>query len=277
LDYRKFLADFYHFKKSLNQYFSHRLFSEKAGVKSSGYFSEVLSGRRHLSKAYAQAFAKAMGLGEKERTYFELMVAFDRAKNPAARQTIYESMLKALPVKAQRLRQSQLEYFSKWYNVAVRETLAITRIKGDGEELAEALDPPITPQQAKGSLKLLENLGLVARGKDGYWRANSASLLSPRDPGAGILLRAFQAQMLDRAREAMDRVAPEHCEMTSVTMSISAEGMAHVKRLAADFHQRVLEVVQADRKEDRVIQLNVQVFPLTKIAKVAQGHVDEKA
>src|SRR3954454_16415684 len=92
LDYRKLLTDFYSFKKSLNRHFSHRLFALKAGINSSGYFSEVLHGRRNLAKAQIQKFCKAMDLGGRERAYFELLVAFGHAGSDAARQTIYESM-----------------------------------------------------------------------------------------------------------------------------------------------------------------------------------------
>src|SRR6185369_7719031 len=107
LDYRKFLGDYYQFKKSLNRHFSHRLFALKAGINSSGYFSEVLHGRRNLAKAQVQKFCKAMDLGERERAYFELMVDFGHAKSDAARQSIYEAMLKAMPLKVQQVKQSQ--------------------------------------------------------------------------------------------------------------------------------------------------------------------------
>lgn len=265
LDYRKFLADFYQFKKSLNHHYSHRLFALKAGIRSTGYFSEVLSGRRHLSKAQVQKFAKAMDLGDRERTYFDLMVAFGRAKSEAAREGIYTMMLKAMPVLVQQVRQSQLEYFSKWYYVAVRESLAIVRVKGEGEDLAAILDPPVTEAQAKAALRLLERLGLAARDSEGCWRATHKSLLSSDDPGAGVMLRAFQGEMMGKAKEALDRVPREHRDVTCVTMSVSPSGMSRIKDLVADFHKRVLETVQADRDEDRVIQLNLQVFPLTRL------------
>jgi uncharacterized protein (TIGR02147 family) len=265
VDYRKFLADFYTFKKSLNQHYSHRLFALKAGIRSTGYFSEVLSGRRHLGKAQVQKFAKAMDLGDRERTYFDLMVAFGRAKTDAARQGLYEMMLKAMPVSVQQVRQSQLEYFSKWYYVAVRESLAIARVEGEGEVLAGLLDPPITEAQAKSAIRLLERLGLAARDAEGCWHATHKSLLSSDDPGAALMLRAFQGEMMGKAKEALDRVPREHRDVSCVTMSVSPGGMARIKDLVAEFHKRVLETVQSDRDEDRVIQLNLQVFPLTRL------------
>lgn len=267
VDYRKFLGDFYQFKKSLNHHYSHRLFALKAGIKSSGYFSEVLGGKRNLSKAQIQKFAKAMDLGDRERAYFDLMVSFGRAKNDTARQGLYELMLKAMPVSIQQVRQSQLEYFSKWYYVAVREALAIRCVEGDGAELVDLLDPPVTEAQVRAALKLLDKLGLAARNKEGCWRATQTSLLSSDDPGAALMLRAFTGEMMIKAREALDRVPKSQRDISCVTMSVSGGGLGRIKSLIADFHKRVLEVVQSDREEDRVIQLNLQVFPLTRIGK----------
>jgi uncharacterized protein (TIGR02147 family) len=271
LDYRRFLNDFFAFKKSLNRHYSHRLFARKAGINSSGYFSEVLSGRRQLPLAQVPAFAKAMDLGDKEKAYFELMVAYGHAKTDAARKSVYELMLQAMPVHVQQVKQSQMEYFAKWYHVAVRETLAIVDVKDEGEGLAGLLDPPITPAQAKAAMRALERLRLIARDGDGCWRAAQASLLSPDAPEAGMLLREFQREMMAKAAEALERVPQAQRDISCVTMSVSPQGLERIKALAADFHQRVLEVVQSDRGEDRVVQLNVQVFPLTLPRAAAPG------
>src|SRR4051812_47778282 len=90
LDYRKFLADYCAHKKNLNQVFSNRLFCRKAGIKSAGYFSEVLNGRRNLSKSFIAKFAKGLELNAKEQAYFTLLVAFNHAKTDRAKQTVYE-------------------------------------------------------------------------------------------------------------------------------------------------------------------------------------------
>lgn len=264
LDYRKFLEDFYAFKKTLNRHYSHRLFARRAGINSSGFFSEVLSGRRHLPQTQVAAFAKAMDLGGKEQEYFGLMVAYGHARTDAARKSVYELMLKAMPVHVQQVKRSQMEYFAKWYHVAVRESLAIAAVKGDGGELADLLDPPIPPAQAKAALRVLERLGLIARDGDGCWRATQVSLLSPDAPEAGMLLRAFQREMMAKAAEALERVPQAERDVSCVTMSVSPQGLERLKALAAEFHRRVLETVQADRGEDRVVQLNVQLFPLTR-------------
>lgn len=265
LDYRKFLADFFQHKKSVNKHFSHRLFARKADIKSCGYFSEVVSGTRNLSRNKIAKFALGLELDDREKVYFERLVAFNHAKTHQARQTLYENMVKALPLKIQHLKQGQMEYFSNWYYVAVRETLSICKVKDDYEALASRLQPRITATQAKSAVRLLEGLGLVERDAEGHWRARHVSLLSRRDESSPLHVRAFQSEMIAKAREALETVPQQHRDISTVTMSISAGGMERLKGAVDEFRKRVREIVQSDQGEDRVAQLNIQVFPLTRI------------
>jgi uncharacterized protein (TIGR02147 family) len=265
LDYRRFLADFFQLKKSLNKHYSHRLFAAKAEIKSCGYFSEVAGGVRNLSKNKVPHFARGLELDERERVYFERLVAFNHAKTNQAKQALYELMVQALPPKHQQIKRTQMEYFSKWYYVAVREALAICRVRDDYDELAAKLRPRITPAQAKSAIRLLGELGLIARDSEGAWRVRHGSLLSKRDEATALLVRSFQGEMIGKAREALETVPPGRRDISTVTMSISAQGMDRLKGAVEDFRKRVREIVQSDRGEDRLVQLNIQVFPLSQI------------
>jgi uncharacterized protein (TIGR02147 family) len=265
LDYQEFLGDFYRHKKSINRGFSYRLFCRKAGINSPGYVSEVIGGSRSLSKAYVPKFARAMELDEKETAYLELLVSFKHAKSAKAKQAIYALMVAALPLKIQRLRQSQLEYFSKWYHVAVRETLSIEKVRDDYESLARRLSPAITAVQAKSAIRILGDLELIEKDAQGFWKARHASLVTKGDPAQSILFTVYRKAMMAKAVEALD-LFPAHQQNSScVTLSVSQSGMDRIMAHLEDFHQRVLETVQSDRDEDRVLQVNMQIFPLTRI------------
>lgn len=264
LNYREFLADFFRLKKSMNRHYSHRLFAQKAEIKSCGYFSEVVSGLRNLTKGKLPHFVRALELDERERVFFERLVAFNDAKSNQAKQLLYEQVIKALPSRTQQVKLSQMEYFSKWYYVGVREALSIVRTTDDYEALAASLHPPITAAQAKSAVKLLEGLGLIERDDGGAWKARHASLLGKRDESSAVLMRSFQGEMIGKAREALESVPQAHRDISTVTMSISADGMGRLKGAVEDFRKRVRDIVRSDRGEDRVAQLNIQIFPLTR-------------
>lgn len=262
MDSRKFLADFFTSKKALNPAYSYRLFCRKAGINSPGLVSEVLQGTRPLSPAYAERFALGLGLAEAERGYFLDLVAFTQAKTDAARRLYYGRLLQAMPLRIQGLRRLQWEYFSNWYHVAVRETLAILDVRDDYAVLGRAIRPRITPTQARSSLKLLADLGLIARDADGRWRACHSSLETAGDESQSLLFRAYRKQMLTRAADALDRETAEAQHQTCTTMSVSAVAALRIRGLLDEFHRRVFETIQADQGEDRVMQLNIQWFPL---------------
>lgn len=263
LDYRKYLADYYRFRKSRNRYFSYRMLADKAGIASTGYISEVISGIRNLTRANIPKIAKALELGDRELAYLGQLVEFNHAKTEAGRQATYANLIDALPPKAQRLKHSQLEYFSKWYYVAVREALAIHEVREDHEALARLLRPNITASQAKGAIRLLLELQLIHRDETGRWKATHASLLSQKDEGAALMVRSFQGEMIELARRALTEVPRDERDITTQTMSLSTKGIEQVKSILKDCHKRILDVVQADSGEDRVMQLNLQLFPIT--------------
>jgi uncharacterized protein (TIGR02147 family) len=264
MDYRVFLADWFRLKKSMYPRFSHRTFAQKAEIKSSGYFTEVTGGLRNLSKGKIPGFSRALELDDREHAFFERLVSFNDAKSSQAKQLLYEQVLKALPSRAQQVKLTQMEYFSKWYYVAVREALSVIPVSGDCEALAAALHPPITAAQARGALKLLERLSLIERDPGGVWRARHAALLGKRDEATAVLMRAFQGEMIGRARDALETVPQAHRDISTVTMSISPGGFGRLKGAIEDFRKRVRDIVRSDTGEDRVIQLNIQVFPLTR-------------
>jgi uncharacterized protein (TIGR02147 family) len=265
LDYRKYLEAYYTGKKALVKGYSYRLFCRKAEINSPGYLSEVLSGRRNLSRAYVHRFAKAMDLDAQEIAYFELLVAFNHARTEPLKQDLYDLLLKASPLEIRKPRRSQLDYFSKWYHVAVREALAIHPVKDDATGLAAFLRPPITPAQARAALDLLARLELIERDGEGYWRAKHRSLVTRGDESETLLYRAFRKEMLGRGLEALDTVPASRQNASCITLSVSGAGMDRILSHLEEFHKRVIETVQNDKEEDRVVQVNVQVFPLTAL------------
>jgi uncharacterized protein (TIGR02147 family) len=271
LDYRRYLADYYQFKKSVNKHFSYRLIADKAGIPSTGFFSEILSGRRNLTRSKIPKMAKALSLSEKEQAYLSILVDFNHAKTEKAKQSLYASLVQAMPLHVQRLKSSQWEYFSKWYHIAVREALAIHQVKENFDELGSLLRPAITATQAKASIRLLDGLGLIAKDKAGYWRATHISLLSQKDESSALMVRSFQGEMIGLAQSALESIPREERDISCVTMSVSGPGLDRIKDVLKETHKRILEIVQADSAEDRVVQMNIQVFPITR-SKVKVDH-----
>jgi uncharacterized protein (TIGR02147 family) len=267
LDYREYLGAYYRFKKERSRYFSYRMLADKGGFASTGYISEVIGGVRNLTRSNLPKIGKAFELNDRELAYLTHLVEFNHARTEAGKQAAYQGLVSSLPPKAQQLKQSHLEYFSKWYYVAVREALAIHAIrdgKDDNEALAKLLRPRITAAQAKAALRLLADLRLIHRDGDGRWHATHGTVLSQDDAGASLMVRSFQSEMINLARLALQEVPKGERHISTQTMSVSPRGLQKVVAILEESHRRILEVVAADHGEDRVVQLNMQIFPITQ-------------
>ena len=148
LDYRAFLRDFYLREKAKNQSFSHRLFSRRAGLRSSNYLNLVMKGQRDLSAEMATRFARGCALRKVEADYFCELVAFGQAQSSEERNRCYDRLGRFRQFRAaHQLDAAQTAYHSSWYMPAIRELSARKDFQEDPKWIASVLLPPISPQQ----------------------------------------------------------------------------------------------------------------------------------
>jgi len=84
-DYRRFLYDFYHYKKLANPYYSYRLFSMKAGFRAPNLLKLVMDGQRNLTRESMEKFARALKLTDAESAYFAELVFHNQGQFPIRR------------------------------------------------------------------------------------------------------------------------------------------------------------------------------------------------
>ncbi len=261
-DYRRYLADYYSYKKAHSRSFSYRAFAQRAGYTSSGLYIDLVKGKKNLTPSLVEKFAKAMGLNEKEITYFALMIDFTHAEDYDLKQDIFDEMTQLMPNRARRISRNQRDYYLHWYHVVVRESLSVLKIDDTNiKELADFIYPKISIVQARKSLKLLNELRMIQQ-VDGYYRPIEITLRgsSEIDP---ILVRGFQRQMIEMASDALANIPPENRNISCVTFSISDEGLKRIKSKVDSFRNEILNIVRSDSGENRVAQFNVQFFPVT--------------
>jgi len=268
-DYRAYLADYYKFKKEHSRAFSYRYFAQKARIKSSGFYKELVDGKRSLSRSLIIKFSEALKHNKKEAEYFENMVYFNEGKSIEEKRLYFKKMMASYDSKAYRLLSDQYEYFSKWYYVAIRELISYIKFKDDYTRLANALNPSIRPDQAKKSVQILEKLNLIEKDKKGYYHRCDPVITTgyPQEDKRVNLLNIinFQKTMLTMADEAYDRNEIKKIDMSTLTLSISAETYQAMKEEIGSFRRKLLGMAEKDSNPDRLYQLNYQFFPLSKL------------
>ncbi len=268
-DYRKFLADFYEEKKKDSPYFSYRYFSKKADIKSPSFFKEVIDGKRNLTTRNIKAFSKALGLNEDEANYFDVLVRFNQSDSPQEKKELLVEMYNYVKkVHEYPVPMAYYEYFQNWYNIALKELVCILDWKNDYALLARSVIPPITEEEARYSVDILLKFGFVIKEEDGSY-TQSYPLQTASEEVKAIGRKELKHQFAVLADEAIDRFAQDETDITFFTFRASPEHFELIKKEVDEFYDRLkvrmnYSAIEENKDVDRIYQINVQVFPLSK-------------
>lgn len=262
LDYRRFLRDWFDWKKASNPRYSHRLFAKRAGQRSPSLLLLVMDGRRNLTPQTTRAFAGAVGLDDDETRYFALLVRLDQAESAPERASVMDDILALRRFReARRLDAAAVRYFEHWYFPAIHELANLPAFRPEPDWIARQLVPPIRPVEAAEALEALLELGLLAPDAAGVPRPTEASVVTPHE----VLEAAFahyHVGMLDRARESVDRFRQAERHLLGLTVSIPAALLPAVKDRLNEVQRELLSMCEQGER-DRVYQLSIAFFPLS--------------
>lgn len=263
-NYQAFLKAYYDEQKATTSYFSYKYFSDKCDFKSKTYLHKVVQGERSLNVHSALKIGAYMKLKKRELEYFEAIVLFTNAKTVAEKEFYFKKLQKfSRRSQACLLRQNQYEYFNHWYHSVIREMISIVDWDGDYSVLAKSVVPEITVKEAKKSVALLLDLGIICKDKNGDYVRTDRSVTTGNEI-VSLAVNRFQKENLQLASDAIDRFPREKRDISTITMSIPAEGVDRVKEEIALFRKRLISIVEGYDVVDRVYQVNFQAFPLTQ-------------
>lgn len=263
IDYHEYLRDYYVERKQENAYFSFRFMGMKLGL-DPGFVAKVLQGKMHLAIGSIASVAALCRLTRRETDYFDAMVKFGRAKNEKDVHLYYEQMMTLKGVETSRIEKRQYQFYTRWYHTAIRALLGYWNFAGDYEALARKLSPPITVDEARESVDLLEDLGFIERADDGSYRL-ADRMITTGDSWRSAAIRSFQEETLTLARESLERHSKELRDISTITVAVSHDDLEEIRARAKEFRQSILQMKTGNEKQDVVYQINIQVIPLTEI------------
>jgi len=262
-NYRSFLKDYYEERKS-GEGFTFRDFSTMTGMNSSSWLLHLIKGTKNLSNESIVKIAKALGFTASEAEYFELIVHFTQAKDSDTKDFFYRKILACKKIlNMSRISEDQYEYYAKWYHPVVRSLVSKVRFRNDYALLASRLVPKITPAQAKASVALLEKLGLIKKDKSGGWM-QAEPVISTGDEVMSLNVINYHKQVSRLAENAFDRSKRDERDISALTLGISGETFGRIKGKLQSFRKEIMEIAHESESPDRVYQLNLQFFPVTK-------------
>ena len=263
-DYRLFLHDYLAAAKSRGVQLTYEELGRRVGFTSKGFVTQIIQGKSNIPKEKISTFGRALGLKKHEESYFELLVRFDQAKTHRAKNEYFQKLVSRFKTSIRHIGPDRYDFYSAWYYSAIRSLLAYYPFNGDFKKLAQQLTPAITPGQAKKAIELLGRLSLIVKNEDGYYHLTDR-ILSTGDSVGAVALINFQQATMDLAKEALERFPKEQRDSSTLTLGLSEEGYRAVVEKIAALRRELLDIAWYDRKIDRVIQVNLHVFPLTKV------------
>ena len=266
LDYREFLKDYYNAKKEANSAFSLRVFSDKIGFKAKDFISRVMNGDKNLSSQSIPKVASGLRLGKHETEFFVALVKFNQAETTEERNGAFEEMQAVLKVvrfaeKQHLLGHTQYMVYSHWRHLTIRSLIGMYGFDGDYETLARRVHPRITAEEAKKSVKLLEDCQLIKKEKGGNYTLTE-SAITTGDRTSKLALRGYHQQCLKLAADSIDRDPPGKRHISGLTLGISQEGYERIVERINAFRKEIALIAEEDKNSDKVFQLQFALFPV---------------
>ncbi len=264
LDYRKFLRDYCAARKSSNPNFSYRYLSGKVGIKSGGYFSWVLQGKRNLSAKLVFDLARFLDFSRQQTMYFEQLVAFNQATTHEERKCAFDKLLSMRRGTVRPVEEEQSAFYRTWYYSALRELVSIMRVTdATVGEAAAMLAPAVKSAEVQKALVLLVRLGMLRKNESGVYE-RCDEVISSREHVPFVALHEHQIVSMKLAGEALDRFGTNERELSTVTMSIDSDAYLKIIERLALCRAEVMEIARSVSTPSRVMQLNLQLFPLSR-------------
>jgi uncharacterized protein (TIGR02147 family) len=270
-NYREYILDYYKERKRCSA-FTWREFAKIAGFASGSYLKLVSDGKTRLREESAKKTALAMGLVGFEFDYFVLMVRYENAKTEQEKKKCFEEMQALGEANRVKILGSEMyTYYETWKHSVVRE-LAVAMPGAKPNEIAKVCKPAISAADVSDSLRFLLKAGLLTRDIKGNYHQTSTSLSTGNLNVVAVAVHSLLRQMGEFALDALDKLPISERHFSGITMGMTAESYKKVVDEIAAFRKRIVSIVSADKKIEKVCRLNMQLFPLTE--KIEYGNMN---
>lgn len=263
-DYRDYLEAVYQTIKAQASEYSYAHFSISLGLSSTNAHA-VIVGHRDLSQKIGLRVALALGLSESHKRYFLALIRQEHAKSPLEREMAFKERLElkraSLPT---RLDGRRLKFFESWHNAAIIELLRLEGASDAPQWISQTLRPEISVPTVKKSLKLLTELGYLAFDKKRGRLFPTEVSISTGDQVERLAILSYHRQMINLAISAMDQIDARDRDISTITVGVSAALKKQMQDEIVALRKKFLELASAEINPEEIIQVNMQIFPVSR-------------
>lgn len=263
LNYQSFMKDYYETRKRQNSFFSYRFMGKVLGM-DPGFLVKVMQGKFLLPERAIASVAKLCKLGEKESEYFEALVHYGRAKTPDDTKARFDKLIMLRGMESRPLEPNQYDYYKKWYHGAIRALLTFWDFHGDFEALAARVHPAISAGDARESVELLEQTGIIKRNPDGRFEVLGPPITTG-EKWQSTAIRNYQQESIELALQSLVKDPKYMRDISTVTVAVRFSDLEEIKARIKELRQSIMHMMADSGEPDCVYQINFQVFPMTAV------------
>jgi uncharacterized protein (TIGR02147 family) len=274
LDFRKYLSDYYLYRREISKKdirpYNYGVFSAAANIKSPNYLKLIIEGRRNLSDDMISKFAKALGLGKDQADEFRLLVNYGQASDPAERNMNLRALNEKRvdgKLKSGEIDQKTWEKIPSWIAWIMYSLIDQKDVVFEAEKLRETLRNKASVDEIQLALNSLLQAGEIVRDETTGEMKKARSLMESADDVPVALVRKLQAELMYLGLESLFQDSATEREFGSATMALTKQEFEDLRfqlRKIRKEAQKNNGVKRASSKGDRVYQLNMQLFPVSK-------------
>lgn len=265
-DYRVFLSDLIAQWKRDHRRWSYALFSRSVGFAAPNYLKQIIEGKRNLSSKAADKIVNYFSFNSSESSFFKALVNFNQADNDRSRDIALTEMQKFQITDKETQDGVDLHrFYSEWHNPVIREMANIEGFRSDAAWIGASLSPAIPANEAERALRFLKSSGHLVKDESGELiQAEPVNSTGPEI--ASLAVANYHREMMDLAKESLDRLPSEKRNLSSLTMALSNETYEKIVSEIYQFQDKIIKMAVEDSSPDEVFQLNFQLFPTTEIS-----------
>ena len=235
-----------------NPSYSLRAFARSLSLEPSA-LSKILRGRRAISASMVDRLAPRLGMDPEESRI--VRNSAKKGKLPAH--------------EFAQLSADTFRVISDWYHYAILELTTLHQFHGNTAWIARTLG--ITVSEVNIAVERLVRLEFLEIDKNGKWKDVSGNITTVGNEFTAAAFRNLQKQILRMAAEAMEKVPMEERDQSSLTLAVDARLLPKAKEKIKKFRRELSAFLQSSEKRDRVYQVSLSLYPVTKIGSPRRG------
>lgn len=235
------------------------------GYRSPSLLTMIIKGKRLPSFEFCEKISYNLGLNDKERRYFQLLVQHSKQIEKGASTEITLHELSKISGKSEHtIKLSEFEFISDWQFLVLKQLIKTKGFRENPEWISRRLNRKISPANVKKSIEKLVELGIFGRNKAGKLTLKRERLETVNDIPSPALKNHHLA-MIDRAKEALVEQSVENRQFNSMTFRMDSDKKAEAKEKILQFIYEFNEEYGKEKAGGEVYQLNLQLFSHEKL------------